>query len=196
MKPKSKHDSAIVISEPEPLQKLDLGAGENCREGFKSVDLYAEKVDYKVNLFEFPWPWKENSCEELHASHFLEHVPKEKRMPLMSECWRILIPGGKMTVIVPYWASPRSIQDPTHEWPPISEESFLYYNKAWREANKLNHYLAKTLSNGCAMPDFDFTYGYLLDQETAQRNQESQAFYIKHYVRSVSDLQVNLVKRA
>jgi hypothetical protein len=106
----------------------------------------------------------------------------------MDEAWRILIPGGKLTIVVPYWSSPRSIQDPMHQWPPVSEQSFIYFNKEWRTLNKLNHYLGQC--------DFDFTYGYLVDQETAQRNQESQQFYIKHYLQAVNDLQVNLVKRA
>ena len=92
-----------------------------------------------------------------------------------------------MTVIVPYWSSPRAVQDPTHQWPPIVEQSFLYFNAEWRKANKLEHYLGKC--------DFDFTYGYLAEQDTANRSQESQQFWVKHYIGAVNDLQVNLVKR-
>jgi len=166
--------------------KLDLGCGENKREGFTGVDLYAE-ADMKVDLMKFPWPWDSESVEEIHCSHFFEHIPGPTRIPFMDECHRILAPGGKITIIVPYWSSPRSIQDPMHAWPPVAEQSFLYYNKGWREANKLTHYL-----RSC---DFDFTFGYMLDSETAQKSQEAQYFFIKHYVSAVNDLQVNLVKR-
>lgn len=106
----------------------------------------------------------------------------------MDELWRVLIPEGKVTIIVPYWSSMRSVQDFTHEWPPVAESSFLYFNKTWREQNKIDHYLCKC--------DFDFGYGYIADPETAGRNTESQSFWIKHYTNAISDLQVVLTKRA
>jgi hypothetical protein len=55
--------------------KLDLGCGQNPKEGFEGVDLYGEKAKHKVDLFKFPWPFADNSVEEIHASHLLEHVP-------------------------------------------------------------------------------------------------------------------------
>lgn len=179
--------------------KLDLGCGENKREGFLGVDLYAA-TDFKVDLTKFPWPFRDNSVEEVWCSHFFEHIPGLTRIPWMDELYRILINddgkgpdengivhGGTATIIVPYWSSARSIQDPSHQWPPIAEQSFLYYNQAWRTANKLNHYLGKC--------DFDFGFGYFADQETATKSQETQAFYVKHYLQAVNDLQVVLRKR-
>ena len=91
-----------------------------------------------------------------------------------------------MNVLVCYWSSPRAIQDPAMEWPPICEQSFLYFNKGWRETNQLLPIKA----------DFDFSYGYAVDAETAARNQESQSFWIKHYLNTANDLQVALTKRA
>lgn len=178
----------------EPL-KLDLGCGESKREGFLGVDLFCP-TDFKVDLMKFPWPWQDSSVEETWCSHFFEHIPGTQRIKFMDELWRILVTplpgkpetGGKCTIIVPYWSSPRSVQDPSHQWPPVVENSFLYFNKGWRDANKLNHYLGKC--------DFDFTYGYLADQETAAKSQETQVFYIKHYLNAVNDLQVNLTKRS
>ncbi|MBO0783172.1 MAG: hypothetical protein J2P37_30525 [Ktedonobacteraceae bacterium] len=177
---------AVEAEQPKELLKLDLGCGENKREGFIGIDLYA-KADQTVDLFKFPWPWTDESVEEVYCSHFFEHIPGPARIPWMDELWRILVPEGKATIIVPYWSSPRAIQDPMHAWPPVAESSFLYFNKGWREANKLNHYLGRC--------DFDFSYGYLLDPETAMKNQELVTFYVKHYTQSVNDLQVNLVKR-
>lgn len=171
---------------PAVLLKLDLGCGENKKEGFIGVDLYAQ-TDQKVDLMKFPWPWKDVSIEEVWCSHFFEHIPGPTRVPWMDELWRVLIPHGKATIICPYWSSPRAIQDPMHAWPPISEQSFVYFNKQWREANKLNHYLGHC--------DFDFQYGYYPDPETAQRTQETQYFYIRHYLQAVNDIQVTLTKR-
>ena len=44
--------------------------------------------------------------------------------------------------------------------------------------------------------DFDFTYGYAIDPETAARPQEAQAFWLKHYTNTALDLQVVLIKRS
>jgi ubiquinone/menaquinone biosynthesis C-methylase UbiE len=173
--------------EPE-LLKLDLGAGDNPSPGFKGVDKYAEKADYKFDLFKFPWPFKDGSVDELHSNQFFEHIPQNLRIPFMDECYRVLKVGAKFTVIAPYYTSMRAIQDPTHEWPPISEATFLYFNKKWREDNKLTHYLGKC--------DFDFTYGYNISAEWNARNDEAKMFAIKHYNNVVTDIQVVLTKRA
>jgi SAM-dependent methyltransferase len=118
--------------------KLDLGCGNNKQEGFTGVDFKkTPAVDIVHDLFKFPWPFKDNSVEETFSSHFFEHVPGSIRGKLMDEVYRILIPGGKAVFITPYWSSMRSVQDFTHQWPPICETSYLYFNKGWREQNKL-----------------------------------------------------------
>lgn len=132
-----------------------------------------------------PLPYKDESVEEVSCVHVLSKIPGKQRGPFMDELHRILVPGGKCTVIVPYYSSMRSIMDYTYEWPPLCEMSFLYFNKGWREANKVN-------GISC---DFDFTYGYQATPETASRAIEVQQEWIKKNLNSVNDLQVNLVKR-
>lgn len=178
---------ALQVEKKEPL-KLDLGCGQNKKEGFQGVDIWeGPGVDFVVDLFSLPLPFEDGSVGEIFASHFFEHVPQEKRFGLMDELYRVLIPGGKITFITPYWASARAVQDPTHMWPPITESSYLYFNKGWRETNKLTHYKVSC--------DFDFTYGFILDPETNLKNAETQGFWVRHYVNSASDLQVNLTRR-
>lgn len=104
----------------------------------------------------------------------------------MDQCYRILVPQGKMTVIVPYWNSWRAYYDSRVAWPPFCEQSFLVYNKAWREAN------AKGVEMEC---DFDFTYGYSWDADCQSRNDESRSFWTKHYANAVDALQLVLTKR-
>ena len=129
--------------------------------------------------------YRDGSVKEIVCAHMLEYVPARQRNKLMEEIYRVLVPGGKVTVVVCYWSSPRAIQDPALEWPPFCEQSFLYFNRGWREANKLPPLKC----------DFDFTYGYQVDQETAARGSDTQPFWIKHYLNTASDLQVVLTKR-
>jgi len=174
--------------EPVALLRLDLGAGQNKRQGFTGVDIW-EGSDIVWDLFKFPWPFDDNSVEEISMSHFFEHIPAKLRGTLMDEAYRILIDNGKMTVISPYFSSMRAIQDYTHEWPPVCEASFLYFNKGWRDVNKLTHHLYKLKC------DFDFNYGYVLDPDTQNRALATQNFWVKHYVQAVMDIQVTLTKR-
>jgi hypothetical protein len=104
----------------------------------------------------------------------------------MDEVYRVLEPEGKATFLVPYYSSMRCAADFFSEWPPISEFSFLYFNRKWREDNKAHPELK------C---DFDFNYGYTVEQDVASRNQETQAVWIKRNINTVQDLHVNLVKR-
>lgn len=104
----------------------------------------------------------------------------------MDEAYRVLSKDGKAQFAVAYWNSARGIQDYRFEWPPLSEQSFLYFNKAWREQNKLD------LGIKC---DFDFTYGYTWEATTAARNDETRAFNTKHYSNCVDALHLMLTKR-
>ena len=171
------------------LLKLNLGAGQRKFEDFLSVDSIKTAItDRVVDLFKFPWPWKNESVSDVYAAHFFEHVPKELRPKFMDEVWRILVPGGKAVFITPYWSSMRAIQDPTHEWPPICETSFLYFNRNWVNLNGLSH----AHRYNC---DFDFVYGHGVSPNFMQKNDETRQFASAHYVNAVDDGMVTLTKR-
>lgn len=172
------------------LLKLDLGCGDNKKEGFTGVDKFkTPSVDVVHDLLEYPWPFKDNSVEEVHSSHFLEHVPGMDRPRFMEELYRILVPGGKASIITPYARSPRATQDFTHQWPPISEETYLYFNKQWREDNKLTHGYYDIEA------DFDCTYGYSIDGIWNMKAEEARSFAARHYWNVIADLWVTLIKR-
>ncbi len=169
--------------------KLDLGCGQVKREGFIGVDIAkCNNVDIVHDLTKFPWPFKDASVEEIHCSHFLEHLTAPQRIRFMEECYRVLQPQGKLGIIVPHGVSERFYQDPTHQWPPIVPATFLYFNRTWVSQNKLEH----QHSYNC---DFDFGYGYNMDPVIAGKHEEARAFAIKHYFNACTDLVVNLVKR-
>ncbi len=142
----------VVMEEVKPAQlvRLDLGAGETPREGYEGVDLHAPSAKHKVDLWKFPWPWADDSVDEIHCSHFIEHLPMEyvKDGPhagkdlfcaFFDECFRILKKDGKMSLIWPALQSVRAFQDPTHRRF-IPAETMLYLNAEWRKINKLEHY--------------------------------------------------------
>lgn len=171
--------------------KLDLGCGQNKIAGFTGVDLYAPGEDVvKVDLFKFPWPWGDDTVSELHASHFLEHVPHAQRWPFMEECWRVLKPEGTMRIFVPSWKSERAYGDMTHQWPPVVAMFFFYLDKGWREANKLTYgpYALKCNFAHQAGPT-------AVSQAFSNRSHETQVFACTHYLEAYMDMWVTLTKK-
>lgn len=152
------------------------------------LDLSSERTLESIKKhLKFPWPYKDGTVEEVSAMHFLEYVPGKDRGKLMDEIYRVLTPGGRAVFLACYWSSLRAIQDYLYEWPPLSESSFLYFNKAWRQVNVLD---GRDIA--C---DFDFSYGYNLDPEAANRNDETRAAWIKRNTNVALDVQVVLTKR-
>lgn len=167
------------------VKKIDLGCGKNKREGFFGVDMSPDvKPDLVWNLEEYPYPFEDGQIEEIHCSHTIEHL--QELMPFMNECHRILKQGGIMSVVAPYYTSVRCWQDPTHIQP-ISEHTFLYYNKQWRETNGLDHYPITA--------DFDFGYQFAFTPEWINRSDEARRFALIHYNNVVTDIAVTLTKK-
>ena len=188
MPTKTKAKRASRSNGAKPLLKLDLACGQNKQPNFTGVDIAAvEGVDVVHDLRQAPWPFADESVEEVHCSHFLEHLDGAERIAFMHELYRVLITGGKATMIFPYYSSMRAVQDPTHKWPPVAEASFLYFNQAWLKENRLDHYPITC--------DFDFNFGYNIPNDVAVRSQEARDFAIRHYWNAVSDGIITLTKR-
>lgn len=90
-------------------------------------------IDKVFDLFAYPWPLEDNCADEIWCSHIIEHIPhatnyaaganwdrwRELRdldgfFAFFAECYRILKPGGKLTIHAPYAWSMEAMQDPTH----------------------------------------------------------------------------------
>lgn len=180
-----------VIDVPAVKVKVNLGCGQQLEEGWTGVDCVESKPGVIVHdLFTFPWPFADESVDEAFSSHFFEHVPGRLRFKWMDELWRILKPGAKAIIITPYYSSMRASQDPTHEWPPVSEASYLYFNRPWREMNGLTHGPYEMKCN------FDYQVGIGYDQSLLPRADDYRAFAAKHYMNAISDIFVTLEKKA
>jgi hypothetical protein len=172
--------------------RLDLGAGPNGKPGFLHVDQTAfPGVDMVADLRK-PWPWADNSIEEAHSSHCLEHFDAMERVHFINELYRVLKVGAKCTLIVPHWASCRAYGDPTHKWPPVSEFAFFYWKRDWRMANA-PHTDITHLAGGFNC-NFDVTWGYSLEPGVAMRNQEYQQMAMTYYKEACQDIMATLTK--
>lgn len=176
----------VTEAESKPLLKLDFGCGPHPREGFEGVDVrpFDGKVKHVFDLTKTPWSWADNSAAEAHASHFVEHLTAPQRIEFMNELYRILVPGGACTLIVPHWSSCRAYGDLTHQWPPVSEFWFYYLNPVWRAANAPH--------NDTYTCNFEVTWGYNMRPDLSVRNQEYQQFAMQNYKEACLDIVATL----
>lgn len=147
-----------------------------------------ESCDVQHNLTIFPYPFEDESVDAIHCSHFLEHLDGFERMKFFNECYRILKPKGKIKLVHPYYKSSRAQQDPTHKAPFLCEASYLYWDKNWREINKLDHYPINC--------DYNFWIAYtFMDNVWLNKSEEARNFAIKHYFDVVADMIVEMQKK-
>jgi len=192
-------------------KKLDLACGDSKREGFTGVDIAdLESVDIVHDLNVYPWPFEDDSIDEINCSHYVEHIPhlgvqaalktsetfeefKEKLLDdkdgfvkFFNEVHRILKVGGKVTVVMPHYMSVRAFGDPTHQRY-VGDFSFYYLDKGWRDSNKLGHYGITA--------DFDMTYSYHINEELILKSEEVRNEAFKKEWNAINDIIVEMIKK-
>lgn len=168
--------------------KLDLGCGTRKKEGYIGVDSRQfDGVDVVCDLGTEPWPWQDDTVDEAHSSHMVEHLTGPQRIHFVNELCRVLKRGGKATLVTPHWASCRAYGDLTHQWPPVSEFWFYYLNVEWRKVNAPH--------NDGYTCDFDATWGYSLHPSLNVRNVEFQQFALNSHKEAAQDIIATLTKR-
>jgi SAM-dependent methyltransferase len=93
--------------------KLNLGAGTDIKTGFVNHDITKlDGIDIVHDLNIFPWPWGDDTFDEILMFDVLEHL--DRTLKSIDEIHRILKPRGVITIKVPYWNSSYFYMDPTH----------------------------------------------------------------------------------
>lgn len=176
------------------MVKLDIGCGPNPKEGYEGVDAIAfPNVKHVCKVGDEPLPFADGTVDEVHCSHFLEHLTAAQRIRFLNDLDRVMKPGAKAAIITPHWASNRAYGDPTHQWPPVSEMFFYYLSKSWRK-EQAPHTDVEHWPEGYAC-DFEATWGYGMNPALATRNVEYQQFALNNYKEAAQDLHATLTKR-
>lgn len=84
--------------------KLNLGSsnpkGQYKEPEWVNLD-YCQMDGVQVRGSAVELPFRDNSFELIHSSHMLEHLSRDKTIPTLKECYRILQPNGQLFVEVP-----------------------------------------------------------------------------------------------
>lgn len=99
------------------MQKLNLGCGFDREPEYINVDMSPECFpDVVWNMEHTPWPWEDNSVDEIKLQHVLEHVGQttEAYLNIWKEIWRVCKNGAVIHIRVPHWDHENFYHDPTH----------------------------------------------------------------------------------
>jgi SAM-dependent methyltransferase len=181
-----------VSESPQATVRLDIGCGKNKKEGFIGIDrIKFDTVDVVCDVGTEKLPYGDDSVDEVHCSHFLEHLTQDERVHFLNEAHRVMRKDAKMTLIVPHWCSNRAYGDPTHKWPAVSEMFFYYLSKPWRKV-QAPHTDSEFNPTGFAC-DFSATWGYSLHPDLVVRNQDYQQHALSFSKEAAQDIIATLV---
>jgi len=80
---------------------LNVGCGSKFHSDWINVDMNSKYKDViSINLLK-GFPFDDNTFSVVYHSHVLEHIPREKSLAFLRECFRVLKPNGIIRVEVP-----------------------------------------------------------------------------------------------
>ena len=121
--------------------KLNLGCGSKILKGYTNLDKFNfYNPDILHDLEKFPYPFQDNSVDEIILSHVLEHIGQTPEVfnKIIKELYRICKNDSVIHIYVPHPRHDDFISDPTHVRPITPFGLNLYnkkLNKIWKKNN-------------------------------------------------------------
>jgi hypothetical protein len=106
----------LAMRQVSPIRKavLNIGSGARKMEGAVNVDLVSWTApDVVHDLNQLPWPFADDTFEEVHAYDVIEHL--DNVVVVMEEVHRVSVNGAAVHVTVPHFSSSNAFTDPTHK---------------------------------------------------------------------------------
>lgn len=114
-------------------KKLDFGCGQKKEPGFIGLDGFdSPDVDVVHDFDVFPYPFADNTFDEIVCNSSLEHV--DDFMKAVVELHRIATPGAVIRVACPHYSGPDAYRDPTHK----TFFSYYTFDVFWKGSSYLS----------------------------------------------------------
>ena len=181
--------------------KLNLGSGSKILKGYVNVDKFQYyNPDVVHDLEKFPYPFKDNSIDEILLSHVLEHIGQNPDVfnNIIKELYRICKNNSIVDIRVPHPRHDDFISDPTHVRPITILGLQLYdknLNEKWERMNAANTPLALIHGVNFMIKDVNFVlennYIKLLENKEIDQNELQEC--IKKYNNVVKEMKIKWV---
>src|SRR3989338_2529553 len=119
--------------------KLNLGCGNDLKVGYKNLDLYNKTADVIHDLDKLPYPFKDNTFEEILAYNVLEHLLDPYKVLL--ELHRISKNKTIIKIVVPHFSVGNAWGNIQHKQAFNTFAFEQYYLKNLFNLRKLNCFL-------------------------------------------------------
>jgi len=188
-----------------PKAKLPLLTGLKLRFGTAEEEGYTKMIGTWADQVVVSPPWHlpgeakmigKESVEAIFFAWYFHRLTLSQRFAALNEAYRVLVPGGQIMIVSPYWSSRRTLSDPLCQWPPVCEESFYVFSRAWREQEGMVPFIPLTCDFASVTPQGQLIVpaGHIPDPEVSQRNEEYRTHASRHFINSVWELHVTLTK--
>jgi predicted SAM-dependent methyltransferase len=170
------------------VRKLQLGAGGNDPPGWLNTDIEPGSQEIYLDATgRFPFP--DGSFQYVFAEHVIEHIPWEAGVAMLTECYRVLAPGGKVRIVTPNllrfirlltgqadFESQRFIDAKLrlHRWPTTPVPAAYIFNRQVREWGHQFLYDSATLRKSFELAGFKQITEYDVGRKTDPVFQEAE----------------------
>ena len=179
--------------------KLNLGCGRKIFEGYVNVDKFDfDNVDIKHDLEKFPYPFDDDSVEEIILSHILEHIGQDPDtfIKILKEFYRICKNQALIKIAVPHPRHDDFISDPTHVRP-ITILGLSLFDKAlnqkWEKSGAANTPLALIHQVNFKIESVNFAIedDIMKKHNLGEIDKTKLDYMIKHYNNVVKQIDIN-----
>jgi predicted SAM-dependent methyltransferase len=169
-------DLASVLSDylsgPGPF-RLEIGAGMNGKPGWLATDLVEQphpSGTYSIELDAAkPFPIADGAFDFIYSEHMIEHIPFADGQSMLSECNRVLKPGGIVRIVTPSLGFVLRIMSPDRS---LFEQQYLNWSL------KISAPKAPAITNAFFFNNFvrDWGHTFIYDHETLRLAMTTAAF--------------------
>jgi|TARA_B110000977_G_scaffold193897_1_gene269579 ubiquinone/menaquinone biosynthesis C-methylase UbiE len=169
--------------------KLNLGCGNKILDGYLNVDKFDYyNVDKVHDLEKFPYPFDNDTVDEILLSHVLEHIGQDPNIfnEILKEFYRVCKNQAVIDIAVPHPRHDDFISDPTHVRPITLLGLSLYdksLNEEWAKSGAANTPLGLIHKVNFKIESVNYT----IEDEFMKKHQSGEIdkikldYYMKHY---------------
>jgi predicted SAM-dependent methyltransferase len=85
----------------DPVRKLHIGCGDHILRTWLNADFEPEKAGVMHLDARAPFPFKAGEFSYVFSEHMIEHIPYSDGFRMLTECYRVLKPNGKIRISTP-----------------------------------------------------------------------------------------------
>ena len=152
-----------------PVRKLHVGCGHNILDGWLNADVAPEHSCVLYLDATSPFPIADASFDYIYSEHVIQHFPFRLGQVMLSECCRILKPGGVLRLSTPDLVRLASLLTDRHgatqtEYTRLVSDKYIPENTARLPAFVVNNFF------------WDFTHQFVYDPESLQHAMKRAGF--------------------